>query len=47
MKTILAVVLLIVFAIVANFLIVFLLNLAGLQGALAAGSREPAAKDNS
>lgn len=37
MKTVFTVVLLIVFAIVANFLIVFLLNLAGLPGALAAG----------
>jgi len=37
MKTVFTVVVLIVFAIVANFLIVFLLNLAGLPGALAAG----------
>lgn len=37
MKTVLTVGLLIVFATVANFLIVFLLNLAGFPGALTAG----------
>ena len=37
MKTVFTVGLLIVFAIVANFLTVFLLNLAGVPGALAAG----------
>lgn len=37
MKTIFTIVVLIVFAVVANFLIVLLLNLAGLPGALAAG----------
>jgi hypothetical protein len=37
MKTVFTVGLLIVFAIVANFLMVFLLNLAGVPGALAAG----------
>lgn len=37
MKTIFTVVLLIAFATVANFLIVFLLNLAGVPGALVAG----------
>lgn len=37
MKTIFTVVVLIIFAMVANFLIVFLLNLAGVPGVLAAG----------
>jgi len=38
MKTILSIVLLIVFGVIANFLSVFLLNVAGLPGALLAGT---------
>jgi len=44
MKTMFSIVMLIVFGVTANFLLVFLLNIAGLPGALLAGKRGKSSK---
>jgi len=44
MKTLFSIVILVVFGVIANFLSVFLLNIAGLPGALLAGQRAKSSK---